>query len=304
MAENDELLMLCLERPNDLERLGVYSDWLEQHGDDRARYVRAQLALRRSTRQQRAEPLAEARRTYPKSSAPWLRRFEQAGIFEAHLLEYASAWWGIGVGARDTEHTYARFPFSGLPPLPSERIDGRFKWLRGAPVVTTIVEVDPRDWEQRLQVIAAEGYEVPEFLNWLLPDPDLQRRVPTCTDCYFLSADQAELHRQEDGDAFLTFYSDSQACLTWGVRLGPSGDHYAPVLVGSQQNLDMEDAQDPDEPYSFFPELELCAHSLEEFVLRWWLENSIWFATRSRNRRRPLNTEEQAYFDALIPTAP
>lgn len=287
MAENEALLAVCLDRPDDLERLRVYADWLEEHGDARAAYVRAQLAIRGASGDQRSQALKTARFSYPRSSTQWLRSLEHAGAFEPHLLEVPCAWRAIGLGVRDTERTYGKFPFPGQPPLPVSRFDGRFRWLRAAPVVTEVAEDDPRDWEERLHVVSAEGYEVPESLAWLLPDADLHQRLPSCTDCYFLPQDRGELHRQDGGDAFLTFYSDSQACLTWGVRLGPRGDTYAPVLVGAPEDLPMDEAQDPDEPYSYFPELELCAQSVEEFIFRWWIENSIWYATQSRDRRRP-----------------
>jgi uncharacterized protein (TIGR02996 family) len=55
MSENPELLSPCLDAPADLQRLLVYAEWLEEHGDARARLARCTAAVQRFSAQ-RASP--------------------------------------------------------------------------------------------------------------------------------------------------------------------------------------------------------------------------------------------------------
>ena len=40
----------------------------------------------------------------------------------------------------------------------------------------------------------------------------------------------------------------------------------------------------------------LCAPTFEDFILRFWLENTIWF---SLNEARPLTSEQSEYLDGV-----
>ena len=106
------------------------------------------------------------------------------------------------------------------------------------------------------------------------------------------AADTAR-HPQPDGAVFLPFYSDSQACVLWGVRLAKT-DRYAPVLGGIPEWKDEEDGGSP----FTFPHLTFSSPTVESFLYRVWLENRIWFALYW-DGGRPLTDEEQAYVDAL-----
>lgn len=308
MPENVQLLELCLANPNDTHALLVYCDWLQETADPRAEYARLQLELKSAKKQARPKQLARLRTLYPVEHPAWCGRFEQAGVFEANLLDANERWWGVGLGARDTPATYGRFVYAQQPPLPVEKLNGTFDWLAAAiaaappeeddGVPSSVLDDDDRDdsglptpagWKKRFDALRRRGFYVPPTLETLMFDRKLQLGVPTCTSNYFLSADDVTEQPYGDG-LFVTFYSDQQACVLWGVWLGKGGDRYTPVLAG---------APDFEGDALSFPELTFCAPTLESFVYRWWLENTIWFATQWEDDRRPLNAEEQAYLAHL-----
>lgn len=301
MTENDLLLDAVLAAPADTDRLVAYADWLEDREDPRATYTRLQIALRQAGPDAAPSVLAELRRLYPADRLAWTGRLEQAGVFRANLLDLRSMWWGVGLGARATSATYEGFPWHRQPPLPVERFDGTFGWLRDAPPVPDGGEGST--WLARLDGLRSRGFFVPVELVQLMTDSELQRQIPSCTDNFFQRADEAEEHALPDDACFLTFYSDSQSCVLWGIRLGRN-ERYAPILAGVPEHPDEDaDAPAPGEPYFRFPDLTWSAPTLESFLYRWWIENTIWYATEWKPLRRPLNAEEQAYLDALAVSA-
>lgn len=294
MTDDERLIAACLAAPRDADRLQVYADWLEDRGDARAAYARAQLDHRRDPDPARLPGL---RRLYPAHEPVWTGRFELAGVFEQRLVDFPALWWGVGLGERSTNSTYAGFDHAAQPPIPFDRFDGTFQWLRYAPVefpAHTPVEPDDPAWAERLGRLRAAGYHVPTALEAFLADPTLHRGIPSCTDNHVVSAEYAVEQTLPDGDVFLTFYTDSQSCVIWGVRLGRGDDVYAPVLAGPPEFLD--DAR-PDEPWLTFPELSFSSPTLESFLYRWWIENRIWYATEWEGGARALTPEEQAYLD-------
>ncbi|MBL8914762.1 MAG: TIGR02996 domain-containing protein [Archangium sp.] len=297
MAENEALLKLCLEKPNELERLLVYTDWLEEQGDPRAPYTRAQLEMRRAPEKEQKVHRAKLRSLYPIEHAAWCSRFEQVGVFGANLLEVPDLWWGVGLGERETGATYQGFAYAQQPPLPVERFDGSFEWLARAPTRTTYrEEQEDTLWAPKIASLRERGFNVPTAFETLMLNADLQLRVPSCTDNTFLSGKRGDEHPLDDPhETFLTFYTDSQSCVLWGIRLARGDDRYAPVLAGAPEFPEEEPPEG--QPYFRFPELTFNAPTFETFVYRWWLENTLWFATQFK--KRPLNAEEQAYMDHL-----
>lgn len=307
MPENEELLAQCLKNPTDTHALRVYCDGLQQTGDPRAGYARLQLELKSAPRESREAQLARLRTLYPVDHPTWRGRFEHAGVFEANLLAVKELWWGIGLGAPEAGGTYQRSAYHQQPPLPVEKLNDTYDWLREAgpnPGVdpnqnipsSALEDDDPEDdvlrpglWSERLAKLRQRGYYVPASFERFMEDRALQAKVPSCTSNYFLPAADADEHPQPDGGLFLTFYSDQQACLLWGVRLGEGADRYTPVLAGAPQFSNG----------LTFPELAFCAPTVETFVYRWWLENTLWFATQWADTRRALTHEEQAYFAHL-----
>ena len=69
--KNEKLLNLCLDAPAEVDRLLVYIDWLEEQGDVRAPYARAQLALRRAGKADQKAQRAKVRAHYPVDNSAW-----------------------------------------------------------------------------------------------------------------------------------------------------------------------------------------------------------------------------------------
>lgn len=290
MSQDERMIAACLEAPADADRLRVYADWLEERGDARAAYARAQLDHRLDPDPARLPGL---RRLYPAHEPVWTGRFELAGVFEQRLVDVPPLWWGVGIRGRSTSSTYQGFDHAAQPSIPFDRFDGSFRWLREALVTyPSFTPVGPGDaaWAERLGALRAAGFHVPVALEVFLADPVLHRAVPSCTDNHVMSAQTAVEQPLPDGDLFLTFYQDSQYCVVWGIRLGRGDDVYAPILAGPPE---FPEDEGPD-PSPRFPDLSFSAPTLESFLYRWWIENRIWFATTFRDGP-PMTPEEQAY---------
>ena len=67
------------------------------------------------------------------------------------------------------------------------------------------------------------------------------------------------------------------------------------------QTLDEEREREPVESYMKLGEVASCAASFEEFVHRFWMENTLWFALyeKTASAYTPLTPEQEAYLDAV-----
>lgn len=196
--------------------------------------------------------------------------------------------------------TYKAVPYEALPPLPAPRVeDGPFAWLRGAPVSPHGLdfgdegEGNEGSFDARLALIVSQaskmGLTVPPTLVAFLGHPELHSRVPSCTACYLdVPARLIELPGGEPG-RLLRFMNDQQCCLLWYVHLEPGGGHSivcaAPEWIEGAQGESLEDVTRP-------RDVEMCAASFEEFIQRFWMENSLWFAV---SKGTPLSDEQKAY---------
>lgn len=125
-----------------------------------------------------------------------------------------------------------------------------------------------------------------------MTDPELHGRVPTCTACYIELSDRlVELPGGHPG-RLVRFMNDQQCCLIWYVHLAPGGGH---TVVSASPAFDGRDGKRL-EDVSSPRDLAVCAPSFEDFIHRFWLENTLWFALQSG---RALDAEEQAYVDAV-----
>jgi hypothetical protein len=113
----------------------------------------------------------------------------------------------------------------------------------------------------------------------------LRRRIPSCTSCYFDLANR--FVPLADGSKLLRFMNDQQASYLWYLRLGLASPD---VVFAWPEWLDREGAELDDimRPR----DVTICAVSFEEFIYRFWIENSIWFALW---KGRDLTPTEQAY---------
>jgi hypothetical protein len=87
--------------------------------------------------------------------------------------------------------------------------------------------------------------------------------------------------------------NDQQCVLLWYLYLEEG--HAPAVAVGAPQFDDEEPGESLDDVVQL-TDLYFCAPTFEEFILRFWLENTIWYALQ---QRRPLALEQSQYLDAV-----
>lgn len=87
--------------------------------------------------------------------------------------------------------------------------------------------------------------------------------------------------------------NDQQSVLLWYLHLRPDGDH---AVVAATPAWDDDAEGESVEDLVRLTQVMCCAPTFEEFMLHFWLENSIWFAL---DRARPLTEAQRAYLDAV-----
>jgi hypothetical protein len=123
----------------------------------------------------------------------------------------------------------------------------------------------------------------------------LYKRVPSCTGCYYdLGARLIPIPEHVGPERLLRFLNDQQACYLWYLLLEPGGGHKVARAWSEWQDEQPPGAQSL-EDVSTPRDIEICASSFEEFIKRFWIENTIWFAV---NRGEPLHGELRAYAEA------
>lgn len=181
--------------------------------------------------------------------------------------------------------TYRLVEWEKLPPVDRTRHDGSFDWLAEQPETYGMGfghdEEDPPEEEtiaELLDTVVASakeaGLEVPKAFLALMADGErTYRRIPTCTACYFDLGDRVTEIPGEPG-RMLRFMNDQQCCFVWGLHLLPGGAHQVVVATPSFRD-------EADGPYlegaADFTDHAICASDIEEFIHRFWLENTLWF---------------------------
>lgn len=246
-------------------------------------------------------------------------------------MELNGGWVGTDLGDfRPCEGTYQLYSYAELPPLDETLFTGSYDWLGRKPAGNPVrigtgvrlapveVHIDLGDnpapdglmdeWDRRYQqeqdALAAapaghaeilqqlqenlrkDGLTLPPAFVTLMSDPELLAAVPTCTDCLW-DIPAEPVVSPLDGEArLIRFLRDSQDCLIWYLYLNPDGSSF---VVVSPIDFDDADELTKDEVVQQFWG---CATEFEQFVYRFWIENSIWYALSDEN---PLTPAESAY---------
>jgi hypothetical protein len=202
--------------------------------------------------------------------------------------------WGDG-------GTYKAIPCEVLPPLKGP-LDGSFAWLRAAPLPEHGMNFEQQPKGAIAEEIAARsadanglGLVVPSAFVAFMTDADLYERVPSCTACYYeIGARLIAIPEHTGPQRLLRFLNDQQACYLWYLLLHPDGSHQV-VRAWPE----WKDEEPPDgaslEDMTTPRDIEICAPTFEEFIKRFWIENTIWFAVHNGQR---LEGELRAYADA------
>jgi hypothetical protein len=201
--------------------------------------------------------------------------------------------------------TYKAIPYDLLPPLGGSR-DGSFTWLREAPPPQygmSFEQLEEGEPEKLLRARVEEarraGFTVPpEFVRFLTSE-DLYGRVPSCTACYYDIGSRLVPIPDYDGpERLLRFMNDQQSIYLWYLLLEPRGKHRVVFARPEEEDYPRGKALDD----AIVPrDLRKCAWSFEEFIKRFWIENTLWYAV---NKGEKLGRELREYADAARAAAP
>jgi hypothetical protein len=104
---------------------------------------------------------------------------------------FPSGWWGQGLAdVRPRISTYGLYPHEALPPLPF-RFEGDFEWLRIRPThENNIAREKPAKNAAALKSLLKDASSkkvvIPPEFTAFFRSVDLQHRVRSCTDCFWM----------------------------------------------------------------------------------------------------------------------
>ena len=224
---------------------------------------------------------------------------------------FQPGWMMFGLpDLRPSSHTYEQTDYNSLPPIP--QLDPRLAWLTPLhPKIEEEMRPYRPDEEARKtsmgkrERIMAEAraldLPLPETFVQLTGSFELQDRIPSCTACYFDLPEKVIESPFRGGDHIIRFLNDQQVCVCWYLYV-PADE--SPFVIsssgdGDEPFLDTIDCRrkgasiDIAKKYS-----ALAAKSFDEFVYRFWIENSIWF---HRDIGLPLTPGQLEYVRSIDP---
>jgi hypothetical protein len=214
-------------------------------------------------------------------------------------------WIAPGLpGVRDGTSTYDAFDFESLPSVPVPEDLG---WL--IPLEPELDErlaiyrPDPEErqrfaenWRRIVTQAERAGIHLPTTFTRLMESEALQDRIPSCTACYFELPAGIERSPFRDEDRVVRFLNDQQGCCCWYLYLPENEDPFVICSALFYDELDeMADSTSIEEARQA---TTYVAQMFEEFIYRFWLENSIWF---SLTGKKPLTPEQLAYVRHYAP---
>lgn len=209
-------------------------------------------------------------------------------------------WFSIELpGYRECGGTYCLFPYESLPPVDRDLFVDEFHWLTPlADMVEEEIQIhrpvqDGVTLNLNKLVAASEALDLnlPVAFLVLMGNGHLRKRVPSCTACYFDLPEEITPSPFAEGGYFIRFLNDQQDVLLWYLYVNHEGESCVVVspLDLAEEFASMETPLDELKEHLFF-----CAPSFEEFIYRFWLENTIWFAV---DEGRALTEAERRYVE-------
>lgn len=188
--------------------------------------------------------------------------------------------WGAGPAHKQVAYTR-------LPRLPAR--DGSFDWLQPLPPG---VEGMPLVYEGEIDVVAATAQlrqlsteaaalslEIPAAFARFIADEHLHGRVATTTGAYFELGQSLLPVPGHRGPARLLQFM-FELGTAWYLLLQPDGRHRV-VHANAAHEVPVD--------------IHVCAGSFEEFIERFWIETTLWFAQRDGT---PIEGALRAYLEA------
>ena len=220
---------------------------------------------------------------------------------------FPQIWTSIGLPGFGTVSTYQGYKLENVPAIPI-KLDEALDWLRAYGTPRPGRGLDHLDeYARPLHPVAATkfarqaGISLPTSFSCFMTSAELQSRIRSCTDCYLDPGERAvETVGSLPGHLF-HFLSDSQSCAHWYLHVLASG-RSAVLESEDLYGYLMENSDWIENPACRLERIDVstlnfnfCAHSFEEFLFRFWIENEIWYALNWEEDRRPLTALESAY---------
>jgi hypothetical protein len=213
-------------------------------------------------------------------------------------LPTKTGWFSVELpGYRPGQGTYDFSAYDSLPPLPTELFTGKLEWLK-----TSIEDKTPKNVQTRMQKLSAQaqqlGLVLPEAFLRLMGSPKLQESIPSCTACEFQPVETILPHPGIEHGYIIRFLNDQQDVLLWYLYLNTAGEHC--VLVSGVLLEELNNPKYVDNPAlwdsaAIAKSTLVCALSFEEFIYRFWLENTLWFKLNDHKDLTALTADEQRY---------
>ncbi|GAA3456774.1 hypothetical protein [Dactylosporangium matsuzakiense] len=181
-------------------------------------------------------------------------------------IDFPHGWWGTDLGAaRASIGTYELYSTESLPAVDESRSDGSFAWL---------VPGAPHDPLRAMEVAAlAEHIELPVPFARFMSSQVLMDAIPSCTGCDFDLAPRPVPSPVEPAAQLVRFLRDQQDAVIWYLYLRPGTE---PFVIASPWLLEIVGLEDVDRA-TLIANMVHVADSFEQFIHRFWLENSLWF---------------------------
>ncbi|WP_035615967.1 hypothetical protein [Haloferula sp. BvORR071] len=222
------------------------------------------------------------------------------------LTAGSSELWG-------TRRSYSAIEYERLPPLDSS-LRAAFEWLSDLPDRDYFWTLENE--ENRIDGLK-EVEEQIDDLGLLLPldfllfftQAELRNRVPSCTGCFLGLSEEIVPFPDAPGCHALRFMNDSQHCVMWYLLFQPdlpprviSSEYFIEPDLFEEMDYEWEGEFDEDDdeieplPYEeILSDIYICAESFGEFIHRFCIENTIWYALHDE---LPLAQAELDYINA------
>lgn len=207
-------------------------------------------------------------------------------------LDFPAGWFGAG----DTNDltTYVATSADELSDLSDVQLDGSYAWLPdpGRDLEWSISKspgcpaFDPRSIDRLREEAAASGITLPAPLIAFLSS-ERRHWIRSATGCWLELPTRLVEVPGTDAVA-IRFLNDQQGVLFWYVAISPDGEERA-VLASNdlfdspERWLEGEDTR-----------TVICAPRIEAFLLRFWIENEIWFRSKEHD---PLTQVQREYLE-------
>ena len=202
--------------------------------------------------------------------------------------ERPTGWIGLGRGGPTT---YVTRSADEVPALPDLQLDGTFRWLPDPDEDLDWAigsEFDVQSIDRLEEATNAIGISVPGPLVAFLRS-EKRNWIRSATGCWLDLP--TRLVNVPGSDAIaIRFLNDQQGVCFWYVTVSQTGEDLG--IVVSEGLFDAPEPSPEDEAADAL----VCAPSFEAFMLRFWIENEIWFRTRDHE---PLTDVQSQYADRM-----